>query len=144
MAPKKDEELSKLRAELSNQAALIKNLSTRVSYLEGKVCHLEGHLSISTHVTNLLSTQLDDLQQYSRRSCLVIDGIKSKIGETAEQTEKVALDFLVEELGIEEVKLESELDKGHRIGKVKKNGTQNIILKFKSDGFRADIYRKRK
>ena len=85
----------------------------------------------------------DDLEQYSRRSCLRVNGVEvfegeEDINKTIKSCyEKVGLDFQV-----------NEIDRAHRLGKpyvdrLTKKSVQPIIIKYKSWGPRTLFYKAR-
>ena len=58
-----------------------------------------------------LEEQIDNIEQYSRRQCLVFMGIEE---EREENTDQVILEFCRDNLGI--TIFESQLDRSHRLG----------------------------
>ena len=130
---------------------MVLKLTSRVAELEGKLCRLDSQLSIASTVNDVLRGQLDDLQQYSRRSCLIIDGIKPTAKESTTELKLKVRKLLTRELPddiddespISNEKFESEFDKCHRLGPIK-DGSQAVIIKFKSHGFKERVYAKRK
>ena len=69
------DEIADLKRIIDSQNAAIQKLTSRVNVLEGKMCRMEGELVIAKHVSSILEEKLDENQQYSRRSCLLISGI---------------------------------------------------------------------
>ena len=75
-------------------------------------------------------SKFDDIEQYSRRSCLILTGIKERKGEN---TDNLVLNALSTHLGI---KLDLyEIDRSHRLGRkrIDQDGHQidrPIIIKF--------------
>ena len=130
----------------------IARLSKRVSVLEGEMCMLRSELVVSSHVNSVLNAQIDDQEQYSRRSCMIVDGILPTTKESTHDL-KLKIQKIItksedpEDLGgkppISVKQFNEEFDKCHRVGPVK-NGRQSAIVKFKSHGFREEIYRRRK
>ena len=74
-----------------------------------------------------LSSEIDDLEQYSRRNCLVLHGVNESNNEN---TNEIIIKTFSEELGVE-IK-EDDLDRSHRLGKPKRkdNKLRPIIVKF--------------
>ena len=74
-----------------------------------------------------LVKEIDELEQYSRRNCLVIHDIKETEGEC---TDRIVVKTFSEELGVNVI--EEDLDRGHRLGKAKRddNWPWPIIVKF--------------
>ena len=68
---------------------------------------------------------MDRQEQYSRRNCLLIHGIKE---EKDENTDNVVIKFIQDDLQ-EEINIE-DLDRMHRIGKANNGKSRPIIVKF--------------
>ena len=82
------------------------DLLRRIEALENKVTKLESELSIAKNVNQLLSQELDDLHQYQRRSCLVIDGINPQENETTEEINQKVKNVLTKNLNLPEDEVE--------------------------------------
>ena len=113
------------------------NLKKAIINIEGKLMITESKYALASHVNSILSKNVDELQQYSRRSCIIIDGIPSSQANDLPQ-------ILCENLNIPPPLMSSEVDKYHPIGPIKEDGTQSVILKVRSHGFREKMYRARK
>ena len=73
----------------TRQTATEKELLKRVANLEKIVEKLQSELYVTKNVNTLLSNEIDDLQQYQRRHCIAIDGLRTLPSETSDQvTEK--------------------------------------------------------
>ena len=112
----------------------IKSLTARIDMLEKRVLELEGVLEVTRNANSLLEQEVDNLQQYQRRTCIIVDGITPVKDETEEQITAKTKNFLIKNLGFEERKVNEELDKCHRLGKAK-DGKQSTIIRFKSHSF---------
>ena len=110
--------------------------------LEKRVLELESVLEVTRNANNLLKQEVDNLQQYQCRACIIVDGITPVKDETEEQITAKTKDFLIKNLGFEERKVNEELHKCHRLGKAK-DGRQSTIIKFKSHSFRTSVYASR-
>ena len=119
-------------------------LLERILALETRIEELESHLEVTKRVNSMLSQEVDDLQQYQRRACIVVDGISTSPEETADQMRTKVKNVLTRNLGFEEAEVQTELDKCHRIGPIKDNNKQSTIIRFKSHSFREKVYSKRK
>lgn len=97
-----------------------------------------------------LEIELEDAQNYSRRNCLLIHGVKEERGE---KTDTKVLEIINKQLGVDITV--NDIDRSHRIGKPdtnKKPKTRNnkektrpIIVKFVSYRERSNVfYNKRK
>ena len=67
----------------------IQNLTNHLNNLEQLVYEWQSEAFLSKHTSELLAREVDCLKQCSRRSCLVISGVKLPEGknkETAEET----------------------------------------------------------
>ena len=131
---------------------LVTKLTKKVHKLEGEVCILRSEIAISSTVNTTLREKLDDLEQYSRRSCILVDGIEPKAKESTRDLKSKIRQLVTrpedpEDLGdnppITTAQFDAEFDKCHRVGPVI-DGKQSAIVKFKSHGFRELIYRRRK
>ena len=139
--PSNTKQVQHLKKQVAEQNMQIKELSARLATLEGKLIQMESTSKISERVNEVLAEKLDDLNQYSRRSCLVIDGIKP---DHLSSPIRDAKHVICENLGIPEDVFYGEIDKAHPIGPIKEDNTQSVIVKFKSDSFREHIHNNRK
>ena len=89
----------------------IKSLTTRINLLEKRVLELEGVLEVTRNANSLLEQEVDNLQQYQRSACIIVDGITLVKDETEEQITAKAKHFLTKNLGFEGRKVNEELDK---------------------------------
>ena len=82
-------------------------------------------------------SETDDLEQYSRRNCLVLHGVNES---NEENTNEIIIKTFSEELGVE-IK-EDDLDRSHWLGKPKRkdNKTRAIIVKFTRYAVRKEIF----
>ena len=97
----------------------IKSLIARIDMLEKRLLELEGLLEVTWNTNNLLEQEVENLQQYQRRACIIVDGITPVKDETEEQITTKTKNFLIKNLGFDERKVNEELDKCHRLGKAK-------------------------
>ena len=105
---------------------------------------LSGELNVTMRVTTLLSQEVDDLQQYQRRSCISIDGINHDEYEGVADIILKAKNMLNKHLQISKEEIEKQVDKCHRIGPKNEDGIQATMLKFKSHLFKESEYHTRK
>ena len=82
-------------------------------------------------------SEIDDLEQYSRRNCLVLHGVNES---KEENTNEIIIKTFSEEIGVE-IK-EDDLDRSHRLGKPKRkdNKPWPIIVKFARYAVRREIF----
>ena len=89
-------------------------------------------------------SRMDDIEQYSRRSCLVVTGVPEKVEES---TDDIILNIAMQKLGI---MLElHEIAESHRLGRKKESedGQQRhrpIIAKFVNDRSRQKLFHQKK
>ena len=149
---------------LTNEVNLLKNrlkqlenanekLVNEKNDLVSRVERLESFRETSTNVTkhlkeenDRLKAQLDNVDQYGRRSNLIIKHVTRTDTEKDDPNElqQKVTDFLSKELKLPNAA--KDIDKLHRTGKPKTyNGAtqQNIIVRFKTHATRYAVYRKR-
>ena len=131
------------RKEIDELKETVKSLSVNVVQLQKDMDVLNSDLKISTNVSNVLRAEVDNLQQYSRRYSIVLDGVAPKQNESIAVVEKDVKTILTNKFSVNPAKLDQEFDKAHRIGVVR-DGKQSIIVRFKSHSFRAQLYAERK
>ena len=114
------ESLDPLSKKIDESETEIKNKDEKIQFLENRVEILEEKKESQ-------GKEIDDLEQYSRRNCLLLHGA---VETDAECTDDIIIKTCAEELGID-VKQE-DLDRIHRLGKVKRNDNKPrpIIVKF--------------
>ena len=114
-------------------------LLERVVNLETRVKDLESELSITKTTSVSLKIMLDNQQQYSRRSCVVVSGMEAPVDEVnnSENAENI-LSILATESGIDKNIIANNIDKVHPIGATLNNNQQRIV-KFKTNSFKEKI-----
>ena len=126
-----------------NEECKIQLLEERIIQLEKKVEMLESTLIIAQNTNTLLEKEVDDLHQYQRRACIVVDGIQPEDNETEDQIKHKVRNVLTKNLGFEANQVDNEIDKCHHLGKPNR-GKQSTIIRFRTHTFRAAVYQKRK
>ena len=88
---------------------------------------MENRVEILEEEKESQGKQIDDLEQYSRRNCLLLHGVDELNDEC---TDEIIIKTYAEELGI--CVKQEDLDRSHRLVKVKRNDSkpQPIIVKF--------------
>ena len=112
----------------------------RVGRLEGNVSAMKGELAVVRNVNTLLSRQPDEVDSYSRRSCMIVTGLQKP--ENDEKNEDDALNVIsavAKEAGIDENDFRKHVDKIHPIGGAK-NGNQARIIKFTTHSFKKKVF----
>ena len=127
-------------------------LEERILNQDKRIDQLEAELQICKNVSKLLAENCeanqiksDENEQYSRRTCLRINGIKVSDDRNKENVMDVIKECY-DDVGLPFNP--DEIDRAHRIGKVHTNSetedkTQSIIVKFKSWGSRTTFYKSR-
>ena len=77
--------------------------------LQKRVLELESVLEVTRNANSLLKQELDNLQQYQCRACIIVDGITPVKHEMEEQMTAKTKNFLIKNLGFEERKVSEEL-----------------------------------
>ena len=62
---------------MKSQNEIVAELTARITNLEKTVEILQSELIITKNVNDILTNEVDDLQQYQRRQCIVIDGLRT-------------------------------------------------------------------
>ena len=119
------------------QTATEKELLKRVANLEKVVEKLQSELYLTKNVNTLLSNEIDHLQQYQGRHCIVIDGLRTSPNEASDQITKKAEKVLTENLQFDPEEVNYQIDKCHRVRPI---NTQD----GKTHSFREAVYLKRK
>ena len=112
---------------------VISKFKSNIRKQNDKIYELESRIAIQEKTINHLLTKCDDNEQYSRRSCLRINGIESNSNENNEDViEKIRECYNALELPFNE----EVIDSAHRVGKeytdkISKKKSKSIIVKFK-------------
>ena len=143
-------ELKKENSELRNE---IENLKTENEKIQGELHDIQvdketlqsENQSLKLHVQSIQHTVIAqrelclDLQQYTRRNCMVINGI----AETEEEdTDQKIKDMIKEKLDME--LNDSDIDRTHRIGKSSHEKPRAIVVKLTRYNIRQKIMKNRK
>ena len=144
----------RLMDKIMNLEATVEKLNKKVATLEDtveellplkeEIQKLNDINAVTSTVNKNLTKEVERLQQYSRRNCVILEGIPLKHSETISELEKVVKTTIKNEFKIEEKEITAEFDKTHRIGGVTRERKQRVIVRFKSHGFCQKIYSKRK
>ena len=103
---------------IQRQDQKIQNLTNRLNNWEQLVYEWQSDAFLSKRTSELHAREVDRLKQYSRRSCLVISGVKlpeSKNKETAAETTEKVKERLTDSLHIDPPELNNKIDKVHRL-----------------------------
>ena len=86
---------------------------------------------------------MDDLHQYQRTACIILDGITPSEHETTEEVIRKAKNVIVKNLNFSEEEVDRELDKCQRLGPTR-DGKQSTIVRLRSHAFKEKVHWKRK
>ena len=118
---------------------MIASIQEKIHALEAKLYELEGHINMTQTLNSHLQNMVDAQEQYSRRSCLVINDIaKSGHEEGADNSEDVRqiIRTLERECGITQDVIKNNLDKMQPIGRPCEYGKHFRIVKFTTESFK--------
>ena len=124
---------------------IIEGFEEKFTAQNQKIVDLEEKIAHQEKKIENLSIKCDDNEQYSRRYCLRMHGLKYDKNENqSDIVSKVSECFSEIGLSYEE----AEIDRVHRIGKPYKNEgsgliMKSVIIKFNSWRYRQDVYRNR-
>ena len=134
-----EEMFGKLKEEI------IERFEEKFTAQNQKIVDLEEKIALQEKKIENLSIKCDDNEQYSRRYCLRMHGLKFDKNESQNDlVSKITECF--RKIGLPYEK--EEIDRVHRIGKPYKNESSGltmkpIIIKFKSWRYRQNVYRNR-
>ena len=139
-----NEEISKMFEAFKLE--VIEKFEERLNKQEEKFTELESTLALRENIIEKLIVACDDNEQYSRRSCLRINGIEKENGKKEDNIS--VINKLKECYENIDVKFDSNaIDRVHRIGQTfeNENGkvTQQIIVKFRNWSDRQKFYKAR-
>ena len=127
----------KLQDEIDEITAGIANLKKTVE-------RLQSELVITKNVNDILTNEVDDLQQYQWRQCIVIDGLETTPNKIISQVTQKAENAFAQLIKLDPDEVVNQINKCHRIVLHKDDGTHRTIVRFKSHSFREKAYVNRK
>ena len=81
--------------KMKSQDEIVPELTVRIANLDKTVERLQSELVITKNVNDILTNEVDGLQQYQQRQCIVIDGLQTTRNETIPQvTQKTEMYLL--------------------------------------------------
>lgn len=140
-----DDELSlKERLELVEEE--LANLKEENKLLQSRVLVLEDRAAIATNASDKLRSEVDRLDQYQRRSNVILKNVAVPNKQTQEGDEKFVKNLFDNELNLPDAF--QEVDKLHRLGPIRTSNdgkkTQDIVVRFRSHATRYKVYDERK
>ena len=135
--------IEQLKQSIDQKNEHIRDLEQRVTKVVQSNVVLAGELSqIQNHICESVDVRIDDLEQYSRKPCLRVEGIPKVDGETND----ILAGNVVAELNKYGAKISvNDIFRLHRIGRPRKklNGERlppQTIIRFQSWGARSRAY----
>ena len=101
------------------QDETVAELTVRITNLKKTVERLQSELIITKNVNNILTNEVDDLQQYQQRQCIVIDGLQIAPNKTILQVTQKAENVFIQHLKLDPDEVVNQIDKCHCIGPLK-------------------------
>ena len=132
---------SAAQTAMKAQDEIVAKLTARIANLEKTV---ESKLVITKNVNDILTNEVDDLQQYQRCQCMVTDGLQAAPKKTMSEVTQKVENVLAQHLKLDPNKVVNQIDNCQRIGLLKDDGTQSTTVRFKPHSFREKIYINRK
>ena len=129
----------------------IQHITTSLDFIHSKYDEMkienEKLAAEVKRVESKFQDKVDELEQYSRRSCLVFTGIPESPKAQREDTDKEILDLCRDKLGID--LQQRDLDRTHCLGVVKTNDrgeaiNRAIIAKFSNYRIREEVFNSKK
>ena len=120
-------------------------MQEKIHALEAKVYELDGRINVTQTVNSHLQNMVDAQKQYSRRSCLIVNGMaKPEHKEGADNSGNVSqvIETLERQCGISPDVIKNNLDKTHPFGCPDEYGKQLRIVKFTTDSFKETVFGK--
>ena len=139
--------IEKLNSQVVVLNKKVDNLEEQVKELtplKNKIQKLENMNAVASTVSENLSKELEKLQQYSRRNCLIIENIPLSKKESTEDLEKKVESAITGEFNINKSEYQVDFDKTHRISPVCNYNQQRVIVRFKRHSLVEKIYGQRK
>ena len=121
------------------QQKIIEELLDRLERLEGAVSAMEVELAAARNVKTILSQQLDEADQYCRRSRMIVTSLRNPgKDETNDEDSKMVISAIASEAGVDEEELTKYMDKVHPVGGTK-TGKQSRVIKFTTHSLKEKI-----
>ena len=138
-------ELRNIISILQNKIDLLSNkvdhLNSEVATLKHSLCYSQAVQAVAQQTSSILQQELDKHEQYSRRNCLVFDGIPASRNDGPDDHTTKAQTLLTEQFP-SDGEIITSFDKAHPIGQVK-DGKQSFIMRFSKHSVVSRIYRNR-
>ena len=145
----KEDLISSITSLINEQNRQIENLNDKLTKQNSTISVLQNNVEVLNEQCSKLrkdiNTKCDELEQYSRRQCLRIEGIVKPRKEKVEDVINLVKDCFAEaDVDIPD----TVLDRAHRIGPVYKDQSdqniQGITVKSNNFRYRSMFYKNRK
>ena len=110
---------------MQEEMSVLEKTVSELLPLKSKVEKLTDCNAILSNVNDKLSREVELLQQYSRRNCVVLEGIPTHKNESMESLQG-KVETAIKGMGISQEEYTSEFDKTHRIGPVRNHKEQRV------------------
>ena len=124
--------IEQIESEMHDFGCQSTRLSTESASQQEQIDELLEELEIKSSV-------IEDLQQYSRRNCLVISGLPENKGE---DTDEIIKEFAASKLDV--AIDDTDIDHTHRLGKPNMSKPRPIIAKFSRYNVRHEVIKARR
>ena len=129
----------------NEQVVMAKDLEffkEKCMFLEKRVNELESGIGSTRNEVEKVKEEVDEIESYSRRSCLIFSSVKSVADMS---NNEVMIRMFKEKLGLTEAK-EEWIDNCHRLGKPDEavnftDNPQRMIVKFSAGKYREAVWR---
>ena len=132
--------INALEMSLNDRDALLARINQRLDYHDKEAAKTRTMFHMKDLVIERLRAEVNNLQQYTRRSCVVITGIEKKQNEKHEEL-KIEVEKIMQKTD-SGVTLDN-VDKLHRNGPTR-DGNQEVIVRFKTHCDKESFYKGRK
>ena len=103
---------------IQKQEKTIEELLDRLGRLEATLSAMEGELAVVRNANTILSQQLDEDDQYSRRLCMTVTGLQNpEKDETNDEDSKRVISATARETGLDKGEFTKHVDKVHPVGR---------------------------
>ena len=134
--------VQQLQEKVESLTVKVVTLDKKVSTLENALELNEAALAVSKITSSNLRAELDKQEQYSRRNCIVFDGIDATPNDSLDTQTTKAKEILSENFATDD-EIITSFDKAHPIGRVTQ-GKQSYIMRFSKHSVVRRIFNNRK
>ena len=134
--------ISALQSKVESLTNKVDSLDLEVDSLKTQLIKNEAALAVSQITSTNLRKELDRQEQYSRRNCIVLDGIKASPNDGPNEHLTKTKQILTDSFSNDD-EIITGLDKAHPISPINNNGKQSFILRFNKHSIVSRLYRNR-